>query len=249
MTLEKTRILSGNALKIIAAVFMLIDHVGMMLFSQHIIFRILGRIAFPIFAFMVAEGARYTRNKAKYLLTMAGFALVYQLFYYFALNDLYMCIMVTFSLSLCVIFAMQYFKKCLFDKECKIALKILSGVLFVLSVLFVALANRFLTIDYGFYGCMVPVFASLFDFRGTDAPEFVKKTDCLYVRLAAFTVGLIILAYHSVDLQYYSLFALLFLLLYSEKRGKAKMKYFFYLFYPLHLVALTAIQMLLEILK
>ncbi len=248
MTLEKTRILNGNTLKIIAAVFMLIDHVGMMLFPQHIIFRILGRIAFPIFAFMIAEGARYTKNKAKYLLTMAGFALVCQLFYYFALNDLYMCILVTFSLSICVIYALQYFKKCLFDKECKLTVKILSGVLFVLSVLFVALVNRFLTIDYGFYGCMVPVFASLFDFRGTDAPEFVKKTDCLYVRIAAFAVGLIILA-DRFYLQYYSLFALPFLLLYSEKRGKAKMKYFFYLFYPLHLVALTAIQMLLEILK
>ncbi len=248
MTLEKTRILNGNILKIIAAVFMLIDHVGLMLFPQHIIFRILGRISFPIFAFMISEGARYTKNKAKYLLMISGLALICQLVYFFALNDLYMCILVTFSLSICVIYALQYFKKCLFDKECKLTFKILSGVLFVFSVLCVALVNRFLQIDYGFYGCMVPVFASLFDFRGIDAPEAVKKTDCLYARVAALTVGLLFLAYGK-GIQIYSLIALPFLLCYSEKRGRAKMKYFFYLFYPLHLVALTAIQIALVILK
>jgi hypothetical protein len=249
MTLEKTRILHGNIHKIIAAVFMVIDHVGYMLFPQHIIFRILGRIAYPIFAFMIAEGAKYTKNKAKYLLTLATFALVCQLFYYFALNDLYMCILVTFTLSICVIYALQFFKKCLFDKECKVVVKILSGVVFVLSVHFVAIANRYLKIDYGFYGCMVPVFASLFDFRGLEVPKALKKMDCLYVRLAAFAVGLIILAHHSAKIQYYSLFAVLLLLFYSGSRGRPKMKYFFYIFYPLHLVVLTAIQFALKILK
>lgn len=248
MILDKTRILNGNILKIIAAVFMVIDHVGLMFFPQYIIFRILGRIAFPIFAFMIAEGAKYTKNKAKYLLTLSGFALICQLFYYFALNDLYMCILVTFSLSICVIYALQYFKKCLFDKECKVTVKILSGVFFVLSVLLVALANRLLQIDYGFYGCMVPVFASLFDFREIDAPEVVKKTDCLYARVAALTVGLLFLAYGR-GIQIFSLLAVPFLLCYSEQRGRVKMKYFFYIFYPLHLVVLTAIQVALMILK
>ena len=60
--------LSGNSLKIIAAFAMLIDHVGIMFFPTVAIYRIIGRISFPIFAFMIAEGCRYTRNKLKYIL-------------------------------------------------------------------------------------------------------------------------------------------------------------------------------------
>ena len=70
MTDSKPRIcvLSGNMLKIIAAVSMFIDHMGAVLFPGVMIFRILGRIAFPIFAFMIAEGCRYTKNRIKYFL-------------------------------------------------------------------------------------------------------------------------------------------------------------------------------------
>ena len=45
--------------------------------------------------------------------------------------------------------------------------------------------------------------------------------------------------------QWYSLLALPLLLLYSGKRGKANLKYFFYIFYPVHLVVLQGIDMLL----
>ena len=47
--------LSGNALKIIAAISMVIDHTGMLIFPGEDIFRIIGRLAFPIFAFFIAE--------------------------------------------------------------------------------------------------------------------------------------------------------------------------------------------------
>ena len=66
------RILSGNMLKILGAVFMLIDHIGVVFFPEVKILRILGRISFPIFAFMIAEGCRYTRNKLRYLRDVGG---------------------------------------------------------------------------------------------------------------------------------------------------------------------------------
>ena len=49
-------ILSGNALKIIAALAMVADHVGLMFFPQVRILRIIGRLAYPIFAYMIAQG-------------------------------------------------------------------------------------------------------------------------------------------------------------------------------------------------
>ena len=58
--------LSGNALKIIACISMLVDHVGLMLLPNEIWLRYIGRIAFLIFAFLISEGCCYTKNKLKY---------------------------------------------------------------------------------------------------------------------------------------------------------------------------------------
>lgn len=55
-----------NQLKTIAAISMLIDHVGLTFFPELRILRILGRLAFPIFSFFVYEGFVYTRSKSRY---------------------------------------------------------------------------------------------------------------------------------------------------------------------------------------
>ena len=80
----KKGFLSGNQLKLIALAAMTIDHIGAYLIPDMVIFRIIGRIAFPIFAYMLAEGCRYTRNRMKYMLVLgtaafimtAGFAVI-----------------------------------------------------------------------------------------------------------------------------------------------------------------------------
>ena len=60
--MEKLKTLSGNALKIIATILMVIDNVGYIIFPSVLAFRIIGRISFPIFAFMIANGTKYTKN-------------------------------------------------------------------------------------------------------------------------------------------------------------------------------------------
>ena len=118
--MQKIRILSGNALKIIAAVAMLIDHIGLLFFPEQMIFRVIGRIAFPIFAFMIAEGCRYTRNKLRYLLTLSSLALVIQVVYYIAMKSLVMSIFVTFSISIVLVYSLQLFKKLYFSPQSKV---------------------------------------------------------------------------------------------------------------------------------
>ena len=54
--------MNSFVLKLFAASFMLIDHIGILFFPEIMIFRILGRISFPIFAFLVVEGFMHTRN-------------------------------------------------------------------------------------------------------------------------------------------------------------------------------------------
>jgi len=71
-------VLSNNQLKMIALVCMTIDHIGAYILTDWIILRIIGRIAFPIFAYMIAEGCAYTKNRKKYLGVMAVTAVLYQ---------------------------------------------------------------------------------------------------------------------------------------------------------------------------
>lgn len=70
--------LSGSALKVIALVSMLTDHSAYYLLEHETTLyeamRSFGRIAFPVFAFLIAEGFSHTRNRLRYFLTLLGFA-------------------------------------------------------------------------------------------------------------------------------------------------------------------------------
>ena len=90
---NKLAVLNGNHLKLIAAVTMLLDHAGILLFPKIMLFRILGRLAYPIYAYMIAEGCRYTRNKLRYFLMVFGLGTACQLVYYFASGDTYLNIL------------------------------------------------------------------------------------------------------------------------------------------------------------
>lgn len=87
-------------------------------------------------------------------------------------------------------------------------------------------------IDYGFWGILVPVFASISDNRN-------KK-------LFFFTVGLFLLSMSSGGIQRICLLSVILLYFYDGERGKANLKYFFYIFYPLHLALLEVIYLILN---
>ena len=233
--------LSGNALKYIAAITMLIDHAGLLLFPRHIIFRIIGRLAFPIFAFMIAEGCRYTRNKLKYFLSVFLLGFTCQVVYFLYDGSLDMCILITFSLSILIIYALQDFKRVFFSPDKSWYEKTLSGAIFLVTVVSAYFFNKLLPVDYGFLGIMVPVFASVLHPSGENTPRILQKFDKIYFHVAAMALALVVLSWRTSWVQWYSLLALPFLLLYTGKRGRANTKYFFYIFYPVHLAALELI--------
>ncbi len=239
--------LSGNILKIIAAAAMCIDHAGFLLFPQNDFLRIIGRLAFPIFAFMIAEGCKYTKNKAKYFGTIAGLATVCQVVYYIFDKSLFMSVLVSFSLAIIMVFALQNCKVTLAACQSTLAQKVLSVFLFAALVAAVFLVNVFVEIDYGFWGCMLPVFASFFHAPKNCEIGFLKKLDCVPVNVLAMALAMIPLSLSVGWLQAYSFMALVPLMLYSGKRGKYKMKYFFYIFYPLHLVVLQGVSILMNL--
>lgn len=246
-----TKILSGNQLKIIAAVAMVIDHFAVIFCPQNHILRIIGRLAFPIFAFMISEGAKYTSNKIKYLLTMFSVASVCQIAYIIYGQLEPFNILITFSLSTIMIFALQDVKSKLFDKKSSNTQTAVSFLVFFALVALVYYLNTLVLIDYGFAGCMVPVAASLFDFKGTNAPKSLKNLDKIPLRVLCIIVPISFIIYRNMSLgdkcvSPFLLMAIPLLMLYSGKRGSAKLKYFFYLFYPLHLAVLEGIYMLIN---
>ncbi len=234
--------LSGNALKIIAAVSMVLDHVGLMFFPKIIIFRILGRLAFPIFAFMIAEGCRYTRSKLRYFGGIFILAFICQSVYFIAMRSTDMSILVTFSLSVLVIYALQDFKGKAFDKECSGAKKLLSGLVLLLAVLGVYLLSRVAVLDYGFWGCMCPVFAALLHPNNDNSAPWLRDPR---VHSLAMCLPLAILSMQMQWVQPYCFVSVLLLMLYRGRRGKLNMKYFFYIFYPAHLALLQGIAFIL----
>ncbi|MBR2646607.1 MAG: hypothetical protein IKD47_03520 [Clostridia bacterium] len=245
--LKNVRILSGNALKIIAAICMVIDHVGFIFFPQMMWLRIIGRIAMPIFAFTLAEGCRYTKNKVKHFCLLFGLGAICQVVYYVFAKDTYLNILLTFSLATLVLYAMRHFKKCLFDENTPSTETVFFGLVFIATIFGTYLICQNFTVDYGFWGCMLPAFAGIFDFHRIPAPAELKKIDILPVRVCSFAVGIWAFCAFTVTPMptAYMFLALPFLFLYNGEKGKWNMKYFFYLFYPLHLAALQGLSMIL----
>ena len=262
-TLKKLRIFNGNVLKLLAAVFMLIDHAGMLLFPDEAWLRVLGRLSMPLFAFMIAEGCRYTKNKWKHFFLLFGLGVGCQIVYIlFDPKKVYLGILITFSISTLIIYAMQYAKKCFFSPKTSWAKKTASALWVALLVTLSYLLCRFILVDYGFWGIMMPVFASIFDFHRIPTPvegenpessqaessfEKWRRLDCLPIKVLCMAVAeILLIATHSLPLfQLPALLAFPLLLLYNGEKGKANLKYFFYIFYPLHLGVLQGIVFLL----
>jgi len=240
--------LSNNALKIIAAALMVCDHMGILIFPDIIILRYIGRLAFPIFAYLIAEGAKHTRNYLRYFLTMAGFAAVIQVGYYIFSHSLEMSVMFTFTLSLVIIFALDTLKTAIFtEKRSKVKIAA-SAALFLGTIILAAILDNTVDLDYHFSGCLLPVFPSLLTTPKVEhPPKIFKKLDTKIPRIIASSLGILLLALDFGGPQFYAFLAIPLLMLYSEKRGKLKMKYFFYIFYPLHLVVLYGIAIFIKL--
>lgn len=218
----ETRGFTGNQLKLLAVIAMTIDHIGAYLFPGVLWMRLAGRLAFPIFAFMVGEGARHTRNLRRYLLTMAVSALVCQTVSTVFRRDLYQCILVTFTLSLGLIFLIRNAEEKQTVPARLWAICGLGAVFAICKILPLKLPG--FDVDYGLFGILAPVVVYL-------AKDRLRGIFYLGICLAAIAEG-------TLWIQWLSLLTIPLLLLYNGSRGKTKMKWFFYLYYPAHLVVI-----------
>lgn len=219
--------LSNNQLKIIAMLTMLVDHIGVILYPDIDALRYIGRIAMPIFAFMIAEGVTHTKDRIRYLLMIFALGIGCQIAYLVAEQSLYQNILITFSLSIILIYSIDNFAH---DKSIVNAISVILAVFFV-AFLCIGMPkiNSDFYIDYGLFGVILPVVI-----------YFVKGK---WHKLLFATIMLLPIVLELGDFQIYSLNAIPLLALYNGQRGKLRLKYMFYIFYPLHLGILYLISM------
>ena len=219
--------MNATKLKVIGIVSMTIDHIGYFLFPQMTVLRVIGRLAYPIFAYMIAEECIYTRNKVRYFCTVLAIACACSVVTYFAERSLYQSIFTTFSYAILLIFALDAAVKTAERAE-KIFWSICTAVLVFLyfAVFQLRMIPGFET-DYGFLGVITPVLVWL----GRSKAE----------KLSGLTVGLCLLSAELGAVQFCSLAAVALLYFYNGKRGNHSLKWAFYGYYPLHIAALYGI--------
>jgi len=226
--------LPQEVLKLIACVTMLIDHFGAAvvpylpianMVTVYYICRIIGRVAFPIYCFLLTEGMRHTRNAGKYILRLSMGILLAELPFDFCLFGgwtwEYQSVMVTLTLGAVMLFAMQ-----------KVEKKWLKGLM---VIPFVVLAE-FTKCDYGGWGiALIAVFALVERFSLQFAGVFLVSCFMPSAGINVFGVFL------SCELA--ALAAMLPIGFYSGKKLSYSrgVQWAFYLFYPVHLLILWLI--------
>ena len=242
------KILNSNQIKIFACIFMLIDHIGFFLFPNIIVLRYIGRLALPLFAFFIAEGAYYTKNKIRYLLSILLLGLSISLFIYIFTKDFEINILISFSLSLIMIFLFDLVRKYIFEK--KIMLTILFSIIFLSYsiALIIFIYNYY--IEYASFGILIPFFLSLTQSKYYKNPnpsnEIVKSITFILSFILCMVISYYFIPINTnLAIQKYGIFSVIFILLYNNKRGKYNLKYLFYIFYPLHVAILYLISYLL----
>lgn len=231
--MNKVKCLNTNILKIIAIITMIVDHMLKMHFlPNNIIFIIIGRIAFPIFAFCVSEGILHTHNKMKYMFTLFLFALLSEIPMDYALyggiDFSHQNVLFTFFIAVFSVISIEQIKK--FDPK---GVYLYGFILLALSF-FVSLI---LSVDYSFLGVFL-VLGFYFSNRYSKTKKMVF--DSLFLLIFSLIYAIPLEGFSQI----YGLAALPFILLYNGERGKKNniIKYIFYLFYPVHFLILILLK-------
>ena len=217
--------MTAFALKLIAATTMLIDHIGHVYWPlTPFYFRLIGRVAFPIFAYLVAEGCRHTTNLNRYLLRLGLFALISHIPFYMVFGPQHINVFYTLFLGVACVSLYEKLKLWPFVAALAPLPIVLAG----------SLLGDWLNSDFGSIG--VPLIFILYLAETKRGRLFVLAGGM------ALQYGLRLLDPFVPNIQgmqvlIFSLFAVVLLCFYNGRLGR-KVKWGFYLFYPLHLAIL-----------
>lgn len=217
--------LSQEWLKGIACITMLIDHIGAVFFPQYRWLRVIGRLAFPIYCFLLAEGVAHTKSPVRYGLRLVVGAVLSEFFFdylfYGGLTMQHQSVMITLLLGF---FMALWMKK--------------GGR--VLPLVLYAFAAELLGTDYGGWGiALIWLFVIT---RGAPL-RWLEQLGGMAIISWEMISAKVWLGGFSIPIQMFALLAMIPILLYSGKKASSSklLQWCFYLFYPLHLAVLLAI--------
>ena len=250
--------LTGAHLKWIAIVLMMIDHIGAVLlepillntsvtivnyegmqqlYRVYMVLRGIGRFSFPAFCFLLVEGFYHTRSKAKYLRNLLIFAVISEVPFNLAIaGDLwsleYQNVFFTLAAGFVAIWIFEYWKRKGQTEAFPIGGNSIlpggHGVLYqllqVVSVLIIALAAEWLHTDYGAVGVVV-IFVL---YAMHDRPVLGSVFAWIILSLSSW-------------LEIFCFPFIFAVMLYNGQRGR-QAKFFFYVFYPVHLMVLVIVR-------
>jgi len=234
--MQEVRVLNGFHLKLIALCTMFIDHMGATLFPGALWLRCVGRLAFPIFCFLIAEGCVYTRERKKYAARLLVFAVLseipFNLMSRSAVWDIHhQNVLWTLLAGALVCWLMDWALK-----KRTASSFVLTGAAMVAAFCLLELADT----DYGGWGMLlVAVFYAV---RRTPNGPTVKMA-AQALGLAVFAVG--VMNGRVITIELWALASLLPIWLYNGRRGFSPkaVQYGFYAFYPVHILILSLIAM------
>lgn len=214
---------------------MLIDHIGYVLFPNILILRIIGRLSFPLFAFLIAEGYHYTRSVDKYMLRLFVFALISEIPFDLAFHGELLefhgqNIFFTLLLGLIAIKSYDYLR----DKNIALA---------VISVFATCLISFYFKTDYYVFGVLI-----IFAFNKLrNAPKGKLVVNAILLLLLTSVIALSKGEFTLLSTyQLFSIISLGLIYLYNGQSGKKlnNLKYVFYSFYPVHLLVIYLIRIM-----
>lgn len=224
--------MTSTALKIVAVIAMTIDHIGVHLIDSpqvYVMFRTIGRIAMPLFCFLIAQGYLHTSSRKHYFFRLFGCALALEgalaLFYLLTGNNYLFQINIFLTLSVGL--------ACLILLKRKEKGYIALGLVLAVFVLFTNL-------EYGIYAVLIILLFGLTD-------RFLLHAIGLLLINFVFVSLLPLLHWQPLSfhpMQWVSMLSLIPIYFYNGLPGKGN-KTFFYLYYPLHLLVILGIRELL----
>ena len=236
--MEKKLSLSGFDLKVIAVVLMLIDHAGAFLFPEVKLLRLIGRLSFPIFAFLICEGFENTHDTKKYAMRLLAFAFISEPFFDFARSGSFFDpfggqnVLFTFFIAVVTI------STC--EKQGS----------WIWSMIGMVFGNLLLT-DYGAFGVLLVV---MFWYQRKTKFDIVSALGCFGIGYSLFTFFDYVKAgalgspnsLYYITNQAFSILSCFILFLYNGERGGEKLgkkfsKYMFYVIYPLQFLVFAAL--------
>ena len=227
------RPLSQEGLKFLACAIMLLDHIGATLIPWGTL-RIIGRLAFPIFCFLLAEGAHYTRNPRNYLLRLGIGAILSELPFDLALfgswSWQHQSVMITLLLGAMALLAMK---------------RMTQPLLKILVLLLFAFLADFMNTDYGGAGVLMIALFGLT--RERKYGWLVQLLGMYLICRWIIPGGVVWFIDRYVFIEIFAILALIPIWLYSGKKSTSSraVQWAFYLFYPVHLWILYLISILL----